>query len=141
VILEKMPPGPWDSEPGEAAWVDTVTDFPCYIQRSGGGALCGYVCLPAGHPWHGESYNSIYELYPVDVHGGLTFSVQRGDYWVIGFDCSHSGDCVPCYSWTLANGTYRDMAYVKAQVTALARQAFDAWPILERLALAGEQKP
>lgn len=31
---------------------------------------CGYVRVPAKHPWHGMNYDEI----DADVHGGLTFS-------------------------------------------------------------------
>ena len=66
------------------------------VIHNGNGYRCGYVRLPAGHPWHGENYDDI----PVTVHGGLTFTEPDKpcdapgpdtDWW-IGFDCAHSGD-------------------------------------------------
>jgi hypothetical protein len=57
---------------------------------------CGYVRVPAGHPWHGRSYHEL----DVECHGGLTFGEldlpceAPGDddaYWV-GFDCGHCWD-------------------------------------------------
>lgn len=48
----------------------------------------GYVNLPKGHKYYGVYYDEI----PVDVHGGLTFSEQIGEYWTVGFDTAHSGD-------------------------------------------------
>jgi len=48
----------------------------------------GYVKLPAGHKYYGVHYDDI----PVDVHGGLTYSEQEGDYWVVGFDTAHYMD-------------------------------------------------
>jgi len=55
------------------------------------GHRCGYVQIPAGHPWHGEHYDN---LNNIAVHGGVTFSGPRmnEDGWWIGFDCAHSGD-------------------------------------------------
>ncbi len=54
---------------------------------------CGYVRIPAGHPWHGKDYGQL----DVDVYGGLTFAdadVHCGkdgpdDAWWLGFDCGH----------------------------------------------------
>jgi hypothetical protein len=73
----------------------THLGFDWAVIANGMGHRCGYVLIPAGHPWHGKNYNDIYE-YP-DVHGGLTFSkyatfTSRG-YW-IGFDCNHLFDIV-----------------------------------------------
>ncbi len=61
---------------------------------------CGYVGIPASHPWHGKDYN-VLEPSP-DVHGGLTYSneavgpdfeeTQPLGLWWIGFDCAHLGD-------------------------------------------------
>lgn len=48
----------------------------------------GYVNLPPGHRWYGLHYDQI----DVDVHGGLTFSAQIGEYWTIGFDTAHFAD-------------------------------------------------
>lgn len=149
-------PGPWQDEPDKAQWVDPTTGLDCLIVRNGGGALCGYVGLPAGHPWHGKDYSECltrcgedwcYEHSPeaaVRVHGGLTFAdacantadESRGichvplpgrphDVWWFGFDCAHSGDESPAYSRKYGFGdheVYRDVAYVVAECTDLARQ-------------------
>lgn len=56
-----------------------------YMKRGWGN---GYVALPEGHKYFGVDYNSI----EVDVHGGLTFSQQIGNYWVVGFDTAHWND-------------------------------------------------
>lgn len=48
----------------------------------------GYVNLPKWHKYYGVHYDNI----PVDVHGGLTYSEQEGDYWVVGFDTCHAWD-------------------------------------------------
>lgn len=112
--------GPWDNEPDKVQMRDEVTGLPCLIVRGPSGALCGYVGVPAGHPWHGVHYNNVglYEgpdrydpdWYP-EVHGGLTYSdscrhdessaegichvPQNGeadDVWWLGFDCAHLHD-------------------------------------------------
>ena len=50
----------------------------------------GYVALPKGHKYYQVDYDDI----PVDVHGGLTYSQQMGDYWVVGFDTAHFSDTI-----------------------------------------------
>ena len=59
------------------------------------GHRCGYVQVPAKHPFTGKNYTDI----PVECHGGLTFKGQLskpddGTFYGtwIGFDCAHSGD-------------------------------------------------
>jgi hypothetical protein len=55
---------------------------------------CGYVRVPAGHPFHGKGYDDI----DVNVHGGLTFAEvepcahEDGTGYWIGFDFAHGGD-------------------------------------------------
>lgn len=81
--------GPWRSEPDKAQWPDEATGLPCLLVRNRMGALCGYVGVPPGHPWHGvgyscnpstredESWGSDERTSPesaIEVHGGLTFS-------------------------------------------------------------------
>ncbi len=113
--------GPWDNEPDKKQWQDAETGLPCLIVRNGSGALCGYVGVPVGHPWHGLDYDSCGKYLPKpdgydpdwypDVHGGLTFAAGCGhgddpskgichipgagepdDVWWLGFDCAHAGD-------------------------------------------------
>lgn len=57
-------------------------------KMEGIGQYNGYVNLPKGHRWYGLDYEKI----PVDIHGGLTYSAQMGEYWTIGFDTAHYGD-------------------------------------------------
>jgi hypothetical protein len=68
------------------------------VVQIGLGHRCGYVALPESHPWHGVDYD---KLGDVDIHGGLTWSGEFPDEWVvpslagrwwIGFDCAHLGD-------------------------------------------------
>lgn len=104
-------PGPWQDEPDKEQWADGATGYACLLKRGPVGALCGYVGVPAGHPWHGVGYDDI-EPYP-EVHGGLTYSslCQEGPegetichvaapgepepLWWLGFDCAHAFDTWP----------------------------------------------
>ena len=103
------------------------------------GYRCGYVRVPAGHPWHGKDYDCV-EPYP-DVHGGLTFAEPDTDCgkggednaWWLGFDCAHAWDYSPrdvmherdrpesCWK-VQSDQSYRTLQYVKNQCTALAKQ-------------------
>ena len=98
--------GPWNTEEDHAVWVDPTTDLDCMIHRGPSGALCGYVGVGPGHPWHGKDYDDI----DVDVHGGLTYSNacqedgeichvpaegRSHDIWWLGFDCAHALDVSP----------------------------------------------
>lgn len=106
-------PGPWDDEPDKAQWIDEATDLDCLIVRNHGGALCGYVGVQPGHPWHGKDYTDVPD---VEVHGGLTFAslCQEGaedgpgvchipepgrpaNVWWLGFDCAHYMDVTPSH--------------------------------------------
>ena len=141
--------GPWLTEPDKVQWQDPATGLPCLIVRNTEvtGALCGYVGVPEGHPFFQKGYDDV----PVEVHGGLTFAafcrdtefadrgichmVEPGEpdhVWWLGFDCSHAGDRSPRIDRLLRSlgsdrtwadyETYKDLAYVKAEVTALAQQ-------------------
>jgi hypothetical protein len=97
---------------------------------------CGYVRVPAGHPWHGKDYDGV----DADVHGGLTFAeadVNCGkggedDAWWLGFDCGHCGDApdpsLAGYSASMEFGgdTIKTTEYVIAECRRLAAQAFAA---------------
>lgn len=134
--------GPWDAEVDRLEWIDAKTGLNCMIIRNDHlGFLCGYVGLPPGHPHYDADYNDV----GVEVHGGLTYGAmcsgkichvpQPGEpehlYW-LGFDCGHAWDVAPSsilfrekYGLNSVwpnEDVYRDLPYVKAQVTALARQ-------------------
>jgi hypothetical protein len=98
------------------------------------GYRCGYVRVPAGHPWHGRDYDDI----GADVHGGLTFAQPDTDCgtggednaWWVGFDCAHYMDApdpaLPGYDARIAGilgGTIRTTSYVAAECRRLAGQA------------------
>lgn len=144
-------PGPWDGEPDKVQWVDPDTDLDCLIVRNYTGALCGYVGVPPGHPWHGKLYMEIEG--DVEVHGGLTFSSlceevseedmdtvaaichvpapgRPAEVWWLGFDCAHSiTDVIPRIYQQYPNDfhlgaheTYKDIAYVTGECKFLAAQ-------------------
>jgi hypothetical protein len=98
--------GPWQNEPDRVEFEHK--GFDCIIRRGPGGQWCGYVGLPAGHPWRDLGRDG----WDVDVHGGLTYQEpcdgdpERGvchvpkpgepdDIFWIGFDCAHAGDYCP----------------------------------------------
>jgi hypothetical protein len=98
------------------------------------GYRCGYVRIPAGHPWHGKRYDDI-EPYP-EVHGGLTFAEPDTDCgkggednaWWLGFDCAHYGDAPdPSLPGSMRHGLdggiIRTTEYVSAECRNLALQA------------------
>lgn len=130
--------GAWVNEDDKYEW--RAYSFPCLIVRSPTGGLCGYVGVVEGHPWYCVNYDDV----EADVHGGLTYSSRCGGHichvpragesdevWWLGFDCGHWGDLVPSLAALLRQrrsgltneGTYRDVAYVVAEVNRLAEQA------------------
>lgn len=143
--------GPWKTEPDKAHWVDPETGFDCLIVRNGGGALCGYVGVPPGHPAFEKGYDEVQSrwdnegnekapLFEIEVHGGLTYADHSDEdgkichkaegedkVWWLGFDCAHSGDMSPKYrhewpSHLAGYETYKDFQYVKSEVERLALQ-------------------
>lgn len=136
--------GPWQDEPDRVAWRHG-TGLPCLVKRGPSGALCGYVAVPPGHPAH----ESDYDVVNVRVHGGLTYAAscdgdedtgichvpepgEPDNVWWLGFDCAHAFDLCPATvgfmrskgeAWLLIGGeVYRDLAYVRTEVEALAGQ-------------------
>jgi hypothetical protein len=50
-----LPPGPWSEEEDRKTWKDPASGYCCAVVRQPGmGALCGYVRIPVGHPFHGK---------------------------------------------------------------------------------------
>jgi len=104
------------------------------------GYRCGYVRIPAGHPWHGKDYDYV-DPYP-EVHGGLTFAQPDTDCgkggednaWWLGFDCAHAGDAPdpelpgyhPAMHSLLTHGSIKPTSYVAAECRSLAEQAAEA---------------
>jgi hypothetical protein len=99
--------GPWDNEPDRVEWrCEGTPRLPCLIVRGPHGALCGYVGVPPGHPYHGIRDTDAYRL-DLDVHGGITYGApcqedgkichvprpgESPDVMWLGFDCAHYGD-------------------------------------------------
>jgi hypothetical protein len=121
-------PGPWHDEDDLYDWQDPVTGLRCMIVRHPVlGHLCGYVGLPADHPFYGKAYSQCllgcgdYSYCDhtmgamVRVHGGVTFAdwITRADWmddfadwadnmpptglWWVGFDTGHSNDSPPAF--------------------------------------------
>lgn len=122
-------PGPWQEEFDLYGWTDPLTGKDCRILRNYGGALCGYVAINKHLDYNDNT------LADIGVHGGLTFDghllIDHDDQWWLGFDCAHSGDNSPAHAarckesgfdGLFAEGTYKNLAYVKNEVLALARQ-------------------
>lgn len=138
--------GPWQNEPDKLNW-KTEAGLPGMIVRNGSGALCGYVAVAKGHPLFEVAYNAgdDYSASPegtLEVHGGITYSNkcaghichvpepgEPDDVWWFGFDCAHSGDFCPSFGrmmpgilQTRFHESYKDIAYVRAEVEKLAKQ-------------------
>lgn len=138
-------PGPWDDEPDRIVWEHE--GFPCLVQRSHLGHLCGYVGVSKGHPWFGIDVFA--DGAPdVDAHGGLTYGGNSSDgllepaisraigldnvYWV-GFDCAHFMDLVPAVAafderlfgrlGPVDHNSYKTIGYVRSEVISLAEAA------------------
>lgn len=132
--------GPWQHEldrlEGEHAGLPTLA------LRGPMGTWCGYVAVPPGHPMHGKSSGGIVD--ELDVHGGITYANkcdghrichvpkpgEPADVWWLGFDCGHAFDIVPRlnefssrdYQRAGLEITYKDLAYVQAEIAKLADQ-------------------
>lgn len=46
----------WETEPDYEFFHEA--GLPCVINRGPSDSLCGYVGIPASHPWHGKEYNA-----------------------------------------------------------------------------------
>lgn len=133
-INRYWPAGPCHDEPDKAHWVDEKTGLQCLIVRNILGALCGYVGVPPGHTLYGEEKGP--EIEALDVHGGITYvgessgdiwsPLADGDTWWIGFHCAHGRDGIPEIMEEMdkrgLSAPYRDIEYVRGEVTRLARQ-------------------
>jgi hypothetical protein len=137
---EQFGEGPWLEEPDRIEWQHE--GLTCLILRHPQlGHLCGYVAIPAEHPWHGAEYDALGD---VTVHGGLTYSQEMPDHgcdaldaatWWLGFDCAHAYDFAP-YMAKLTKrmerllpddiSLYKGVPYVTEQVGDLAAQVVRA---------------
>jgi hypothetical protein len=115
-------PGPWQDEPDDVRWSDSVTGLRCMLRRNPAGFWCGYCGLPGNHPWERLQADDI----PVGIHGGISMKgIVQGDgdglTW-IGFDCGGPKDLKPGLvgagrGWSGA--VYRDQQYATTHVLRL----------------------
>lgn len=141
----KWEDGPWDLEPDRVQWDDKATGLTCIIRRHEHlGHWCGYVGIPAGHPWNGLEDEKL----PADVHGGVTYTRacdedpelgvchvpptgEPDGLWWVGFDFAHLGDYSPGM-WTVPQVTHRRKEHywteteVMVEVTQVAAQVAEA---------------
>ena len=128
--------GPWSNEPDRVEW--RHCGLPCLMLRGDGGAWCGYVGVPPGHPLYDKPDASD----DLAAHGGINFTARcRGaichvpepgepeDVFWFGFDCAHARDRKPIESSPLFAAfplagvrVYRAVAFVKREVERLAEQ-------------------
>jgi hypothetical protein len=113
-------PGPWQDEPDDVRWSDSVTGIRCMLWRASGvGRWCGHCSLPGGHPWERLRAEDI----PVSTVGHAITSkgVVNGDggglIW-IGFECDGLKPAVkvPARAHWLP---YRDQRYATGKVLRL----------------------
>src|SRR5690606_24095382 len=116
-------------------------DLQCQVLRGPVGAWCGYVYLDnKKHPAFGadDCYSDDDVLRDISVHGGITYRVAHKGYglWVIGFDCSHSGDLSPRLAYPdhskkmtyhFSDGVYRTKEYAIDETKRLAVQLNLIW--------------
>lgn len=136
--LQVLPPGPWEIEPNLVEF--EAHGLACCVMRMSSGQLNGYVRVPPA--LYGLSFDSLiavpygsihiigspvrvsYAYDVIEVHGGITYAHEAlGDWWV-GFDTAHANDIVPAHE-PFPDAEYRDLVYVRAQTTDLARQIKD----------------
>jgi hypothetical protein len=103
---------------------DSYLGYEYEVTCNGLAVRCGYVRIPAGHPWHGADH---WEL-DAQAHGGVNFSApdrscDKGgpdDAWWLGFDCGHAFDAfdpvLPGYE-------------MFAELEARMGKIDDAWPL------------
>ena len=121
---------PWANEPegGEGVEAGLAWTVKRCVFQSGSWHWCGYVDLPAGHPWVGLDLAwSAPEA--LSVHGGITYQEQNAGGVRIGFDCAHSGDrrANDEHESPADSGCeFRTYEYVRGEVTELARQCAKA---------------
>lgn len=102
-------------------------DVTCYWKRNDVlGVLYGYISISPTSKLYNED-----KLYNLSVHGGITYKginkddVFEKNYFVIGFDCGHSGDLVPYMDNSYkspSSDEYRDRDYVESECENLAEQ-------------------
>lgn len=142
IATHSDPSEPWMIEPDRVEFKAHGLDC-LMVRNSDLFHWCGYVGVKPGHPFFEKHYDEI----NVEVHGGPTYSEACGGFvchktedpqdktWWIGFDCAHSGDFSPGIGGAFMQpperrlyGTYKDLDYVKNEVTNLAKQLAEMLP-------------
>ena len=130
-------PGPWDDEPDADDF--EACGLKCAMRRHvDDGHWCGYVGVPDGHIFFGESEPQAAGR-DFDVHGGLVYC-GTGDWagfagrWWFGFHCGHLVDYAPGRDGRRsAAELYRDYDYVRAECECLSCQLQLSSAALRRL--------
>lgn len=126
--------GPWQTEPDKVVWIDEVTRLDCMANRGPSGSWCGYVGVDPSHRMHGKGYSeclagcpaeegSCYDHSPeavLSVHGGLTYAKACWGDEATGI--CHVPEPGRSHFNRMASEIYRDLVYVRAEVTSLAAQ-------------------
>ncbi len=102
-------------------WIYTAKnglEIDCLIRRNHSLALCGYVVITSDNKLYGLDYDHLYSQIDTHVHGGLTYSDEGENGWVIGFDCAHAGDLCPAFPHY--DGVYRTKEFVISECEKLA---------------------
>lgn len=98
-----------------------INEYNCKIYRSQAlGFLSGYVILNDLK----ELYDTTAEL--LQVHGGIAFNqlenINGEQKLVIGFDCCHFDDFVPLLPLQETTAKYKNLKFVKKELTNLCEQ-------------------
>ncbi|WP_313632516.1 hypothetical protein [Massilia timonae] len=54
--------GPWDDEPDQESFTTNEGLHASIVRPAWSGNLCGYVGVPASHPWHGKEYGALVKM-------------------------------------------------------------------------------
>lgn len=106
--------------------------YKCMIRKIPLGVYCGYVGVTEEHPYYGQDImGGLFGFLgegELRVHGGVTYcdKMPESDHWWIGFDCAHFGDYVPGLGSIADDGVFRDIPYVKREITRLVEQIKEA---------------
>jgi hypothetical protein len=104
----------------------------CFLRRNPNTlTLCGYVVLTSDNKLYGLDYDHLYSQIDTHVHGGLTYSDEGENGWVIGFDCAHAGDLCPAFPHY--DGVYRTKEFVISECIKLAESISEFSGIVKRL--------
>jgi hypothetical protein len=115
-------------------WIYTAKnglEIDCLIRRNHSLALCGYVVITSDNKLYGLDYDHLYSQIDTHVHGGLTYSDEGENGWVIGFDCAHAGDLCPAFPYY--DGVYRTKEFVISECEKLAEAISKFSGVIKRI--------